>query len=95
MKVTNDGSLSVPPGVQGNSAGREIARVWVVNNRVKTTIRTGIWDDPASWGVFLVDLAKQVADAYKQTEGSNEEEVLRRIRQAFDAEWEAPTDKRN
>jgi hypothetical protein len=43
--------------------------------------------------MFLVDLAKHVANAYEQTEGRDYSETLARIRIGFDAEWDAPTDE--
>jgi len=86
-------SLDIPaPAIEAQD-GREVARVWVGNGRVHTTIRTGIWDDPANWGVFLVDFARQVASAYQQVSGYDEQNALRRIRQAIEAEWDSPTDK--
>lgn len=51
-----------------------------------------VWDDPAAWGLFLVDVARHAARAYQQLGQRTESEVLDRIRQGFDAEWESPTD---
>ena len=52
-----------------------------------------VWDDPAAWGLLLVDLARHAARAYGQLEVCSEAEALARIRQGFDAEWDNPTDK--
>jgi len=41
---------------------------------------------------MLVDLAQHVANAYAQ-EGRSRDEVLKRIKEGFDAEWHAPTDE--
>jgi hypothetical protein len=42
---------------------------------------------------MLVDLAKHVASAYQQTSGKDFDDVLKRIKEGFDAEWVAATDK--
>jgi hypothetical protein len=50
-------------------------------------------DDPASWGIMLVDLAKHIANAYEQTTGRKRDDVLKRVKDGFDAEWAAETDE--
>jgi hypothetical protein len=50
-----------------------------------------MWQDPAAWGLVLVDLARHSAQAYEH-DGQKRDEVLARIRAGFDAEWSAPTD---
>ena len=57
-----------------------------------STSHTGLWKDPAAWGIALVDLAKHIAIAYAQTTDVSEHETLARIRAGFDAEWGNPTD---
>lgn len=42
--------------------------------------------------MFLVDLAKHVANSYQQSEGRDFAEVLSRIKAGFDAEWNHATD---
>jgi len=85
--------LDIPPAAQLDSEAVEIARIWVTGGRQEVCLRTGIWDDPAAWGILLVDLAKHVANAYEQGEGLQADEVLGRIRAGFDCEWESPTDR--
>jgi hypothetical protein len=41
---------------------------------------------------MLVDIAKHVAKAYSN-EGHNQDVVLKRIKELFDAEWSSPTDE--
>lgn len=84
--------LPVPPIAMTDDTARELARVWAAEGRQHVSIEVGVWDDPAAWGMFLVDLARHVAHAYQQTEGRDPAEVLARIREGFDAEWEEPTD---
>ncbi|HUS63074.1 MAG TPA: DUF5076 domain-containing protein [Kofleriaceae bacterium] len=50
------------------------------------------WPDPAAWGARLVDVARRLANAYSQQRGLDRQQVLDRIRDAFDAEWSDPLD---
>lgn len=84
--------LPIPRDVEGDSAAFELVRIWVAGGGQRASIATGIWDDPAAWGMMLVDLARHIANAYEQTEGLDADDVLSRIKQGFDAEWESPTD---
>jgi len=86
--------LPVPPAARTDSAARELARVWAAGGEQHVSLEIGLWPDPAAWGLLLVDLARHVANAYERTKGqdASASDVLARIREAFDAEWEAPTD---
>lgn len=55
------------------------------------SISAEAWEDPATWGIMLVDLARHVANHYHQQKGLDPNEVLSRIRVLFDAEWDSPT----
>jgi len=48
---------------------------------------------PGDWGIMLAGLADHVSNAYEQGAGRDRSEVLARIRQGFDAEWQSPTDE--
>jgi len=84
--------LSVPPAARADSAARELARVWAAGGEQHVSLEIGLWPDPGAWGLLLVDLARHVANAYEQTQGHDASDVLARIREAFDAEWQTPTD---
>lgn len=87
------GSLEIPSTVGGDPNAIEIARIWVAHNRQHVHLRSGILgEDPGNWGIMLVDLARHVANAYEQDGRADYFEVLGRIRQLFDAEWDSPTD---
>jgi hypothetical protein len=92
MKIEANNVLAPPPAVEVGRDALEVARIWIVDSRVHTTIRTGIWEDPASWGILMVDIARQVATAYRLQGNHSEANVLRRLKQAIDAEWSTPTD---
>jgi hypothetical protein len=91
MEVTMK-ELPVPPAARVDSAARELARVWAAGGEQHVSLEIGLWPDPGAWGLLLVDVARHVARAYQQTHGGDGSDVLARIRDTFDAEWEAPTD---
>lgn len=85
--------LPVPPAAQGDPSARELVRVWAASGAQHVSLASGLWPDPAAWGLVLVDLARHLAKAYEQADGQDPAVVLGRIRDAFDAEWHAPTDE--
>ena len=50
------------------------------------------FDDPHTWGVLLVDLARHAARIYAEEAEMTEEHALEEIRRMFDAEWDRSTD---
>lgn len=84
--------LPIPPAARSDSSARELARIWAAGGAQHVSLATGLWPDPAAWGLMLADLARHVAKAYEQTEGLDSSEVLERIRDALEAEWTVPTD---
>ncbi|HEY2156671.1 MAG TPA: DUF5076 domain-containing protein [Isosphaeraceae bacterium] len=84
--------LDIPDPAVPDPKAFEIIRIWAGQGKQLVTIRTELWDDPAAWGMMLVDLAHHVANAYEQIEGRDRVEVLARLRQGFDAEWADQTD---
>jgi hypothetical protein len=85
--------LPIPPAAGGDSRAIELVRVWAAHGNQHISLATSAWDDPAAWGIMLVDLAKHIAAAYEQTTGMAYTEALGRVREGFEAEWEAGTDE--
>jgi hypothetical protein len=84
--------LSIPPeAVRSN--GFEVCRVWIAGDAQQIALRTDVWEDPAAWGLLLVDLARNVAMAHTGSRGAEYDAMLERIKEGFDAEWDAPTDE--
>src|SRR5262245_38556163 len=83
--------LIVPPAANTDPGARELVRVWAAHGQQHVTIAAGAWDDPATWGIMLVDLARHVANFYYSERGMDRDAVLSRIRMLFDAEWDSPT----
>ncbi len=84
--------LPIPPDAAQDVQAIELVRAWASKGKQHVSLATGLWDDPASWGIMLVDLAKHIAIAYNQSEGMSQQDVLNRIKEGFDAEWGDPTD---
>lgn len=85
--------LPIPPGAIDASEGFEIARVWIAEGKQHVSLMTDIWEDPAAWGIILVDLAKHVADSYDKRGAFTTADALSRIKDGFDAEWAQSTDE--
>jgi hypothetical protein len=83
--------LIVPPDVKSDPGARELVRVWAAHGQQHVSIAAEAWDDPATWGIMLVDLARHIANFYHQERGMDPNAVLLRIKTLFDAEWESPT----
>jgi hypothetical protein len=85
--------LPIPPEAAQDFRAIELLRVWASMGKQHVSLATGLWEDPASWGIMLVDLARHVANAYSESKGTNYHEVLARLKEGFDAEWEDQTDE--
>ena len=84
--------LIIPDAAKRDSKSFELLRVWIAENNQHVSLRAGVWEDPAAWGIMLADLAGHVANTYEQSEGRNRAETLQRIKAGFDAEMSSPTD---
>jgi hypothetical protein len=83
--------LSVPPFVE-ETGGTEVLRAFVDGHNGLSISLQSAFEDPATWGILLVDVTKHVARAYAGQADISEQVILDRIRQMFDAEWNKPTD---
>lgn len=88
-----DGELPIPPQAVKSGPSFELVRVWVADGDQHVSVATNVWEDPAAWGIMMVDLARHVANAYARTHGMRQLDVLERIKEGFDAEWREPTDE--
>jgi hypothetical protein len=83
-------ALSVPPDAL-EKGGVEILRASIVDGGVSVALRRS-FDDPFTWGVLLVDLARHAARIYALEAGMDEEEALSEIRKGLEAELSHMTD---
>ena len=84
--------LPIPAGAADDDRAIELLRVWAAKGKQHVTLATELWNDPASWGIMLVDSAKHIANAYEQITGESQDGALARIKAGFDAEWQRATD---
>lgn len=87
------GELEIPSLAASDPEGLELARIWAADGKQVVSLRADAWDDPVAWGLMPVDLARHVALAYEQCGNRTRQDVLARIKEGFDAEWENPTDE--
>ena len=78
--------MIIPPAASEDAASFEILRVWIANDQQQLTLETGVWEDPAAWGIMLADLARHIAKSYHQENGLDEAATLRRIKAGIDVE---------
>ena len=83
-------ALNVPPDVL-EKGGIEILRASVVDGAVSVALRRA-FDDPFTWGVLLVDLARHAARVYAMETELSEDEALVEITAGLRAELEDQTD---
>ena len=90
MANENLHELPVPPDAQ-EVGGHEVLRAFVVNGGLSVSLQRA-FDEPHTWGVLLVDLARHVARIYAEEAEMSEEHALAQIREMLDAEWDRSTD---
>lgn len=76
--------LEIPPDAL-EQGGIEIVRASIVDGAVSVALRRA-FDDPATWGRLLIDLARQAARAYALETEISEDEAFDRIRAGWEAE---------
>ena len=54
--------LHIPDAAKKDSNAFEILRIWIAGGSQHVSLKTGVWEDPAAWGLMLADLAKHVAN---------------------------------
>jgi Domain of unknown function (DUF5076) len=83
-------ALSAPPDAL-QKGGHEVLRASIVEGGVSVALRRS-FDDPFTWGVLLVDLARHAARIYALETQMSEDEALAEIRSGMEAELQRPTD---
>lgn len=78
--------LEIPQAVTADTNAFEILRAWVASNQQQVSLRSGVWADPAAWGIMLADLARHVAESYGQEDGRDVASTLARIKAGIDVE---------
>jgi hypothetical protein len=68
-----------------------VLRASIVDGGVSVALRRS-FEDPFTWGILLVDLARHAARIYAMETDLSEDDALEQIRAGIDAELERPTD---
>jgi len=86
--------LVVPAVAAKDAAAFELIRVWVAQQSQQITLRPGVWEDPAAWGVMLADLARNIVQVHAENdEDLDSEAFLAALLEGFDTEIESVLDE--
>lgn len=82
--------LAIPAVALKDAASFELIRVWVAEHSQQISLRPGVWQDPAAWGVMLADLARNIV----QVHAENDEDLdaaafVATLLEGFDTEIES------
>jgi hypothetical protein len=89
MKAPTFEALAVPPDAL-QKGGHEVLRAAIVDGGVSVALRRS-FDEPFTWGILLVDLARHAARIYALETDVSEDQALAAIRDAMEAELDRPT----
>ena len=90
--MAQNDQLAIPGAAVHDPKSFEVLRVWVADNNQQVSLRAGVWEDPAAWGLMLADLARHIVNTYEPATAPDREQILKRIKLGFDAELQSPTD---
>jgi hypothetical protein len=82
--VADNQQLSIPEAARKDPESIELLLMWLTGEQQHVSIRVGVWDDPAAWGVMLPDLARRVASTYQREKGRDRVRTLDRIKAGLD-----------
>jgi len=85
------GELPPPPAAKGGEEATELLRAWIVGGGLQVSMHVG-FEDPGTWGVLLVDIARHASRAYAAEGQCTEADAMDRIRTMWMAEVTSPTD---
>lgn len=83
--------LPVPVAARADDAF-DLVRIWATGDTQQVVLRSRVWEDPAAWGLLLVDVARHVANSYEPDSREAHAKILARIKAGFDVEWSHPTE---
>jgi hypothetical protein len=86
--------LEIPEAALEDKGAFELLRVWVADRSQQITLRGGVWEDPAAWGVMLADLAQNIVTIHAENdERIDEETFLAKMLEGFDDEIDRVMDE--
>jgi hypothetical protein len=83
--------LAPPPAALDDKDAKELFRAWIVKGGLQVSMTRG-FDDPATWGLLLADIARHASRIYAAEGLYTEPQAMDRIRTIWAAEISSPTD---
>ena len=85
--------LAPPPKAKDNPQAIELVRAWIVDNGLQCSLNIGGFGEHelTTWGILLSDVARHVANAHQQLNGSDAATNLKTIAVHFNQEIDSPT----
>jgi hypothetical protein len=81
----------IPPDALSNDRAVEVLRAFVVDGGLSISF-VRAFDDPAMWGMMLVDIARHAARVYEKEGVMTADDALSQISEMFETELSRPTD---
>jgi hypothetical protein len=85
--------LAPPPKTKDNPTAVELVRAWIVDNGLQCSLNVGGFGEHelTTWGILLSDMARHVANAHQELNGTDAKENLKAIATSFNFEIDTPT----
>ena len=80
----------IPPDALANEDSVEVLRAFVVDGGLSISFIRA-FDDPAMWGMLLVDIARHAARVFEKEGVMTQDDALSQIAEMFEAELSRPT----
>ena len=91
MSVQDD-ELTIPPDAYNDPDSWEILRLWGSKGEQLVSISSQIGGGPDGFGRMLAHLARHGANLFKERDDLEISDSMIMIRDAFDDEWNSPTE---
>ena len=84
--------LPIPPDAKTAEQAIELARGWIVDNKLQCSLFPTLWaENPETWGILLADFAAHIADAIAADSDMSREQVHRIIAKRLIDELDLPS----
>ncbi len=84
--------LPIPPDARTAKQAIEVARGWIVDNKLQCSLFPSVWKEtPEVWGILLADFMSHVAQALAKETDLTEEQLRNIISKRLIDEIGAPT----
>lgn len=84
--------LPIPPDAEQASQAIEVARGWIVDQRLQCSLLPTIWrETPEVWGILLADFLSHIAQALARETDLSEEQLRQIISKRLIDEITAPS----